>query len=58
MMPFLLGNRVDMQTHKCGEYAFFRAVIQGHEQVVCMLAEVGINVDGLPDDMQPPTQTR
>ena len=29
-------------------YAFFSAVIRGHEQVVCILAEAGVPIDGPP----------
>ena len=54
MMRFLLNNGADLQAHECGDYAFFRAVIQGHEQVVRILVEAGTSVDGPPDDTQPP----
>ena len=48
MMRFLLNKGADPQAYECGDYAFFHAVIQGHEQVVCILAEAGVNVDGSP----------
>ena len=52
MMRFLLNNGADLQAHVCGDYAFSRAVIQGHEQVVGILAEAGVSVDGPPDDTE------
>lgn len=54
MMRFLLNNGADLAVDECGDYAFFRAVIQGHEQVVRILAEAGVNVDGVPSDSEPP----
>ena len=54
MMRFLLNNGADLQADECGDYALFRAVIQGHEQVIRILAESGVRVDGSPDDTQPP----
>ena len=54
MMRFLLNNGADLQAYEFGDYAFFRAVIQGHKQVVCILAEAGVNIDGPPGDTEPP----
>lgn len=54
MMRFLLSKGADVEADECGDYAFFRAIIQGHEQVVRILAEAGVNVDGVPGDSEPP----
>ena len=54
MMRFLLKNGADLQVGRCGDAAFFRAVNLGHEQVVRLLAEAGVSVDGVPDGLDPP----
>lgn len=50
MMRFLLNNGACLKTNECGDQAFHYAVIRGHDKVVCILAEAGVNVDGDPDD--------
>lgn len=53
MMRFLLDRGADLEVSGCGEYAFSRAVNLGHEQVVRVLVEAGVDIDGLPDDSEP-----
>lgn len=54
MMRFLFSKGADLAAEECGDYAFFRAVLQGHEEVVRSLAEMGVSVDGVPGDPEPP----
>ena len=54
MMRFLPEKGADLQVEMSGDYAFFSAVIRGHEQVVCVLTEAGVPIDGPPGDKHPP----
>lgn len=54
MMRFLLNNGANLHTYQCGYRAFYQAVIQGHEKVVCILAEAGADVDGHPEEPELP----
>ena len=49
MMRFLLDNGVDLELAACGEDALCFAIQHGHEAVVRMLVEAGVNVDGPPE---------
>ncbi|KAK4697503.1 hypothetical protein P7C71_g600, partial [Lecanoromycetidae sp. Uapishka_2] len=54
MMRFLFSKGADLAAEECGDFAFSRAAFQGHEQVVRLLAEMGVSLDGVPDDSEPP----
>ena len=54
MMRFLFSKGADLAVEEIGDYAFSRAAFQGHEEVVRILAEMGVSVDGDPDDPNPP----
>ena len=47
-MRLLLNNGADLYANECGDLAFYHAVEQGHEEVVFILAQAGIDVDGYP----------
>ena len=49
MVRFLLDRGADLEVAECGEDAFFFAVEHGYEEVVHMLVEAGVNVDGPPE---------
>ena len=49
MTRFLLDNGADLEFAACSEDALFFAVQHGHEAVVRMLVEAGVNVDGPPE---------
>lgn len=55
-MRFRLNDGVDPESHGCGDYAFFHAVLQWREQVVRILAEAeaDVNVDRVLDDPELP----
>lgn len=54
MLRFLLNNGANLHTNGWRDEAFHYAVMRGHEKVVCILAEAGVNVDECPDDPEFP----
>lgn len=54
MMRFLLDKGADLAVKECGHDALQRAVRQGHEQVVRILAEAGVSVDAARGHCGPP----
>ena len=45
MMRFLFNREADLKVEGCGEHAFFSAVTDGHEQVVRVLVDTGVNIN-------------